>query len=178
MWPMSLMSLKPGRRIYLRIKVSTQNHASSKPIDFTIRLYKVYTVWIRLATPFTAMENSQLHDVHWCSPYVSHNLDLLSGPPKKTSSPSDFVVLVHWPIGKVTITASNPSEHRDFPYGSAVFSWGIFRSPTPQTLRILVQDADVMPQDPGFSHGHDTLRQVRHKSWAGLPGPLGPPGRG
>ena len=53
-----------------------------------------------------------------------------------------------------------------------VFFPGIVLS-TPQSL--LVQDADVMPQDPGFSHGHDTLRQVRHKSWAGLPGP---PGRG
>ena len=51
-----------------------------------------------------------------------------------------------------------------------VFSPGIVLS-TPQSL--LVQDADVMPQDPGFSHGHDTLRQVRHKSWAGLPGPPG-----
>ena len=51
-----------------------------------------------------------------------------------------------------------------------VFSPGIVLS-TPQSL--LVQDADVMPQDPRFSHGHDTLRQVRHKSWAGLPGPPG-----
>lgn len=30
---------------YLRIKVSTQNHAASKPIDFTIRYIHVYTVW-------------------------------------------------------------------------------------------------------------------------------------
>ena len=54
------------------------------------------------------MENSQ-------SPAV------LEGPPKKAAISSDSPV-VHWPMEKLTINASNPSEHLQFPAFPVFFS--------------------------------------------------------